>query len=237
MGLLIVKNITREGPGILKELLLKNNINYEIVDLNAGEEFPEPENYSAVIVLGGPDSANDTTEKMLNELEMIRKTIDAGIPYLGICLGMQSLVKACGGSVHPNEVKEIGFRGGDGDYYSVNLKEEHTDDPLFTGLENPVKIFHLHGETVDITNEMELLATGKYCRHQIVKTGKNAYGIQGHFELTPEMFRVWLDSDPELMEMDREMLTRDFDLLADEYRNTGRKLFGNFLKIAGIIQV
>jgi GMP synthase-like glutamine amidotransferase len=231
MNLLIIKNISRENPGILQDLLAENHISHRIVDLDADDIIPSLENYSAVIVLGGPGSANDTTDRMLNELEMIRHAVDSGMPYLGICLGMQALVKACGGAVHANDVKEIGFRGGDGNYYSVIIEAE---DPLFNGLANPLKIFQLHGETVRITKKMQLLATGKYCRHQIVKVGRKAYGIQGHFELTSEMFREWLDNDPELLLEDRDALIKDFGILADEYRSNGRQLFGNFLKIAGI---
>ncbi|WP_094228701.1 type 1 glutamine amidotransferase [Methanolobus psychrotolerans] len=235
MSLLIVKNIPREGPGILEDILTKNSIPHEIIDLDTGDNLPDPLGYSAIIVLGGPDSANDTTGKMITELAMVRQAIDAGIPYLGICLGMQALVKACGGSVYANDVKEIGLRGEDGNYYSVGIETEYADDPLFNGLESPVKIFHLHGETVKITEEMQLMGTGKYCRHQIIKVGEKAYGIQGHFELTPEMFMVWLDSDPELKEMDRETLMTDFESLANEYSSNGKILFGNFLKIAGVM--
>lgn len=235
MSLLIVKNISREGPGLLQKILDENGIPHNIIDLDAGEKFPEPDKYSALMVFGGPDSANDTTEKMAEELEMISRAIDAGIPYLGICLGMQALVRACSGSVHANGVKEIGFRGEDGNPYTIDIKEEHIHDPLFAGLETHLKIFHLHGETVEITDDMLLLATGKYCRHQIVKVGDKAYGIQGHFELTPEMVRTWLDNDPELIEMNREELLKDFELLTEEYSNTGRKLFSNFLKIAEMI--
>ena len=244
MSLLIVKNITREGPGILEEILKENSIDFHIVDLDAGDMLPEPDNYSAVIVFGGPDSANDRTKKMEQELAMIKKATDLEIPYLGICLGMQALAKSCGAVIRRNEVREIGFKGEDGEYYSVSILDRYINDPLFDGLENPLKIFHLHGETADLdglndlsdlNDNIELLATGKYCKNQIIKVGKNAYGIQGHFELTPEMFEVWLNNDPELMELDRDMLVQDFDELAEEYRNNGHILFTNFLKIAGLL--
>jgi GMP synthase-like glutamine amidotransferase len=235
MSLLIVKNITREGPGILEEILHENNIGFRIVDLDAGDNLPEPDNYSAVIVCGGPDSANDKTRKIEQELAMIKKAIDLEIPYLGICLGMQTLAKSQGALIRKNEVREIGFRSEDGEYYSVNIRDEFVNDPLFAGLGNPLKIFHLHGETVDLTDNIELLGTGKYCKNQVIKAGKNAYGIQGHFELTPEMFEVWLDNDPELMELDRNMFLQDFNELAGEYSNNGYTLFSNFLKIAGLL--
>ncbi|TQD24455.1 type 1 glutamine amidotransferase [Methanolobus vulcani] len=235
MSLLIVKNITREGPGILENILKENNIDFHVVDLDAGDNLPEPDNYSAVIVFGGPDSANDKTIKIEQELAMIKKAIDLNIPYLGICLGMQTLAKSQGAVVRKNEVREIGFKAEDGEYYSVNIEGEYTNDPLFYRLGNPLKIFHLHGETIDLTDKIELMATGKYCKNQIIKVSSNAYGIQGHFELTPEMFNVWLDNDPELMELDRNMLLQDFDELALEYRNNGHTLFSNFLKIAGLL--
>lgn len=235
MDLLIVKNISREGPGILEDILIEKRISYDIIDLEAGGKIPFAENYSAVIVFGGPDSANDTTSIMIQELRMVKQAIDSGIPYLGICLGMQVLVKACDGSVHANDVKEIGFKGEEGNYYSVDIEENHLDDPLFNNLEHPLKIFHLHGETVKINEKMHLLATGKYCKHQIVKVSKNAYGIQGHFELTPAMFTTWLENDPELKEMDRKTLAKDFELIAEEYSNNGKKLFSNFLRISGLV--
>jgi GMP synthase-like glutamine amidotransferase len=235
MSLLIFKNISREGPGILQIILEENNVPYDIIDLESAEDLPDPVGYDAVVVLGGPDSANDASSKMRAELEMARKAIDAGIPYLGICLGMQVLVRACGGSVHASEIREIGLRSKDGNYYSIDIEHDHVDDPLFADLQSPMGIFHLHGETVELTEKMLLIGTGKQCTHQIVKIGPNAYGIQGHFELTPEMLDMWLDNDPELLLMDRETIRKDFELLSSEYSDNGRKLFNNFLRIARII--
>lgn len=39
---LIVKNITREGPGLVQEVLRDTRIKYKVVDLNAGQSFPNP---------------------------------------------------------------------------------------------------------------------------------------------------------------------------------------------------
>lgn len=103
-------------------------------------------------------------------------------------------------------------------------------------MEGSLKIFHLHGETVSLPEYMELLATGKFCKHQIVKAGKNAYGIQGHLELTPEMFGEWMSIDAELRSGDTERITLDFLASYEEYRSNGEKLFTNFLQLAGLIE-
>lgn len=96
--LLIVKNITREAPGLLARVLDEHNISYDVVDLDKGEPFPSPLTYKALVVLGGPDSANDATDKMQQELDQVRAAFTAGLPYLGICLGLQVGVKAAGGA-------------------------------------------------------------------------------------------------------------------------------------------
>nr|WP_287222515.1 gamma-glutamyl-gamma-aminobutyrate hydrolase family protein [Prosthecochloris sp.] len=64
---------------------------------------------SAVVTLGGPQSANDTDRAMRRELENLKAILDKKIPYLGICLGMQTLVKAAGGNVITCPIKETGF--------------------------------------------------------------------------------------------------------------------------------
>ncbi|WP_406661286.1 type 1 glutamine amidotransferase [Methanolobus sp. ZRKC3] len=235
MKVLIIKNISREGPGILKNVLDENDIHYDMVDLDSKETIPDPQAYSAVFIFGGPDSANDETDKMKMELETIKKTIENKIPYLGICLGMQALVKACGEEIRKNEVQEIGWKGEDDEYFTIDILDEKKDDHLFSGLKSPLKIFHLHGETVILTDDMELMATGKYCRNQIVKIGTSAYGFQGHFELTPEMFEEWMNVDTDLKMLDRNYLMNDFEAVYENYQQSGRKLFTNFLMNAGLL--
>lgn len=231
--ILIVKNITREGPGLLEDVLKKRGIKYSIVDLNQKQIFPPVENYDALVVLGGPDSANDDNSKMDNELTRIREARVANIPYLGICLGLQTLVKASGGKVVKNPVKEIGFRDPENNRFTVELTTAGKRDPLFAGLDHAFKVFHLHYDTVELTKDMVLLATGKFCKNQVVRIGSNAYGTQCHFELTPKMFETWINEDPDLLKLDKKKLWADFESTKKEYIQVGHKLFQNFLKIAG----
>lgn len=233
--IIILKNITREGPGLIEDIIKEHGIKYLIVDLNLIPDFLLNGNCGAVIVLGGPDSANDRNEKMKNELALIREVSEANIPYLGICLGLQTLVKAGGGQVVKNQTKEVGFRDQNGDLYKVELTKEGQYDALFKGLDNSFNVFHLHGETVILKENMKLLAVGKFCRNQIVKIGSNSYGIQCHFELTPEMFEIWINEDPDLQKLDQNQLRSDFITIKDKYAKVGRQLFQNFLNIAGFL--
>jgi GMP synthase (glutamine-hydrolysing) len=238
---LLVKNITREGPGLLEELLKEHNIASDLIDLDKKGKFPDPLEYDAVFVFGGPDSANDQTHKMKKEVSRIQEILTANIPYLGICLGLQVLVKAAGGKVVKNHTKEIGFRDPNNEHFAVTLTEtvDLTEagkrDPLFTNLGHTYHVFHLHGETVEPTKHMTLLAVGKFCWNQIVRVGTNAYGIQSHFELTPEMFERWIQEDPDLQKLDKDQLREDFASIKEEYTKVGKQLMTNFLKIAKLI--
>lgn len=232
---LIVKNVTREGPGLLERVLKEHDITYELVDLDQGQAFPSPADYRAVVVLGGPDSANDVTEKMRAELAQVGVAIKQGIPFLGICLGLQVLVKAAGGSVIPNRRKEIGFVNPAGEPYVITLTEAGKQDPLFAGLGAQLGVFQLHGETVTLRGGMTLLATGKDCLNQVVKMGEHAYGFQSHLELTEPLLRILGEEDPDLRHIGADRLLAGFDRQRGTYTATGLTLFRNFLSIAGLL--
>mgnify|MGYP003353444478 CR=1 FL=1 len=67
----------------------------------------------SAVIFGGPMSANDcgTLAGIKSELEWIPKVVEAGVPYLGLCLGAQLLTRAVGGRVgpHPEGLVEIGY--------------------------------------------------------------------------------------------------------------------------------
>ena len=95
-------------------------------------------------------------------------------------------------------------------------------------------MFHLHGETVELTPTMALLASGEWCVHQIVRVAPKMYGIQGHLELTDDMLLEWLTKDAWLKECDRSALERDWTERKALLRATLTTLFSNFLRIAGL---
>src|SRR4030042_744080 len=233
---LIIKNINREGPGIIEKIMQENLIHYQIVSLDKGEIFPQPKNYAAVIILGGPASANDQTEKMKNEIKKVQICLSQNIPFLGICLGMQVLVKAVGGKVFKSPVSEIGFRGPASEFFEIEVIPQGYRDPLLFKLGSKLKVFHLHNETVELTEEIKLLGKGKYCTNQIVKVSQNAYGLQGHFELTTRLLDTWMAQDPQLRRLNRASLLSDFARIRAQYTRTGHQLFTNFFKLAGLIK-
>ncbi len=230
--ILIVKNVTREGPGLLQEFIHEAGLRFDEIDLDGGDSWPDLDAYEMMMVLGGPDSANDPTSKIQEELERIHEWVSSGRPYLGICLGLQLLVKAMGGRVERNPVKEVGFFDPQGKIYEVELTAEGMQDPLFKGFQTRLPVFQLHGETVALTPEMKLLGTGRHCRNQVVRVGQAAYGFQCHFELTPGLLEEWAAEDPDLKPLDQTQLLGHFKKTEGGYRNTAREIFIRFLNQA-----
>lgn len=230
---LIVKNVNREKPGLVRTILQENKVPFTIFNPRRDYKFPDPREYAAVIVFGGPQSANDA--EMGSELEFIARTMDSDVPYLGICLGAQVLVKAAGGKVERASFKEIGCRDSKGDYFQVELTEDGRHDDLLRDVNETFPIFQLHGETVVLRNKMALLGAGKgpyQIRNQVVKVAPRAYGIQGHLEVTKQMLEKWMEQDGMFVGYDKTAISSDFRKLQQEYHQNGRRVINNFLQIA-----
>ncbi len=230
-----IQNTTTEGPGYLGDLLKRWKIPVRICNLELGDALPEVADQDAVIVLGGPMSANDRTKTMQALLKWIRSLLRRDIPYLGICLGLQTLVKAAGGTVLKSPVKEVGLKMNDQFPYTCELTLEGKRDPLFRRFTKIFPIFQLHGETVGLTSDMTLLAKGQWCHNQVVRAGKRAYGIQGHLEVTTPLLTEWLQTDPDLKHYRPDFLIKEWLKEEKEMHYYCRKILLNFLKIADIV--
>src|SRR5262245_59620102 len=105
---LLVQNIPHEGAGLLEEILRHHDIASRRLDLDDRCDWAEATWPGSIIVFGGPKSANDETPAMKKELAAVARVLDEEKPFMGICLGMQVLVKAAGGRVFRHTHKEVG---------------------------------------------------------------------------------------------------------------------------------
>ena len=147
----------------------------EVVDPLGGFEGPSSwldERGADVLVLSGSDrSVLDELPWMLEEEEILRAAVAAGVPTFAVCFGHQLLAKAFGGAIVRRETRiglfEVAPVGGDG---------------LFEGLGDRVVVPQQHGDQVaDVPPGFELVATSDYCRVQAFRHRTvPVYGVQFH---------------------------------------------------------
>ncbi len=98
----IVVHQEHSRPGRVGTLLEKRGYELHRLCPNLGCELPEDmSDHAGVVIFGGPMSANDcgTLAGIKCELDWIPKVVEAGVPFLGLCLGAQLLARAAGGRV------------------------------------------------------------------------------------------------------------------------------------------
>src|SRR5579863_2161758 len=181
MSIQVLRHEPFEHLGRFAEILTDKRIPFFYKDL--GEPLALDACHG-LIVMGGPQSANDALPGLLAEVKLIEQAVVAETPVLGICLGAQLIAKALGARVYRNPEKEIGWA-------PVYFTETARRDPVFGGLDSPSIVFHWHGETFDLPVGAQWLAYSGKCRHQAYRFGPNVYGVQFHPEITPEMIVDW----------------------------------------------
>src|SRR2546426_3304759 len=122
--LLVLQHIGCEPLGLIEPALKERGMEYRYVRPFAGEPIPKDlSGWDGLIALGGPMSANDGEHPgfIADELRLLTKVLEAGMPALGVCLGAQLIAKAAGAEVTAGAEKEIGW-------YQLTRSEEHTSE-------------------------------------------------------------------------------------------------------------
>lgn len=187
-NVLLVQNTRIEGSGYLGELL--QNDGFKITSVNAKHEKLPDHDFSLIVILGAPESANDDLEYLNAEQQLIKNSVEKHIPVLGICLGSQLIAKTFGAKVYGGPKKEIGF------YHDLKISSE---SPLFNGFKNPFTVFHWHGDTFDLPEGSIRLVSSENYENQAFQY-KSAVGLQFHLEVNEEMVNLWLDNTEEKLQ-------------------------------------
>ena len=229
MSVLILKNISTEGPGTIEDFLREEKIPFRIVDCEK-ESIPDEDGFDTLVMMGGPMSVNeeDLYPYIKKEFELTRKCIAAGKKVFGVCLGAQIMAKAMGARVYVGPEKEIGW-------YDIELTDDGMQDPLMKKLAlNPraseiqrrFKVFHWHGETFDIPEGAVKIARSALYPNQAFSLGKGAYAFQFHIEVKKEMIYQWLEHES----VDMGLIRKQTESLYDDYLGRAMSFFRAFLK-------
>ncbi len=183
----VIRHLAFEDLGSFSAVLQAKNI--EINYIEAGyDDLSQIDALSdaLLVILGGPISVNDGEMFPFIEtkLELLRQRIAADKPTLGICLGAQLIATALGATVYGGENKEIGW-------YPLNLTEAGKNSALrYLGSEH-CSMLHWHGETFDLPEGAQLLASSELYENQAFSYGENILALQFHPEITQRGMEKW----------------------------------------------
>ena len=225
MNVLIIKNISSEGPGTIETFLKRHNLGYEVVELHAGQApSGGPARYSHLVIMGGPMAVYEMERFafLKEEARLIETFIKKGARLLGVCLGAQMVAHVLGARVYKGPVQETGW-------FRVRLTQEGLKDPAMACLEiegtKEAEVFQWHGDTFDLPRGAIRLATSETYPNQAFRYAGGVYALQFHIEVTPEMLRDWFSDAPEAMA--RDILQRA-EAIYDEYLRRAEGFYEKF---------
>jgi glutamine amidotransferase len=162
---------------------------------------------AAGLVLPGvgafPRAMDAIRERWLDDL--IPERYAAGVPVLGICLGMQLLFESStelGGAeglgLLPGEVRELDAPGLKIPQIGWNAVTWKQDSPLIEGLSDPAAFYHVHSFAPDASNGV-VLGTADYGSEFVsAVAGDGVWGVQFHPEKSGPDGLALLDNFVEL---------------------------------------
>src|SRR5581483_4270905 len=78
-----------EEAGYFATHLDRRRIPWRVVEIDNGHPLPELSAIGGLALMGGPMSVNDELPWIAPVVSLVRRSIDAGVPVIGHCLGGQ----------------------------------------------------------------------------------------------------------------------------------------------------
>lgn len=204
------------------------------VELDEGDPLPDWREFDAIVAMGGPMGALDDDEHpwLTDEKRLIADAVRSGLPFWGVCLGVQLLAASLGARVYSGSAPEVGV-------LPVLLTDEALADPVFVGTPRELLSLQWHGDTFDLPDGATRLAGSPAYPNQAFRVGADAYGVQFHLEVSPALAREWADVPEYAESLERvlgpgalDRLIAELEARADGLLSHGRRLFERWLGAA-----
>lgn len=182
--LVVVRHVAFEHLGALAPPLAARGWHIDYRD--AGVDPLTLGDADAVVILGGPISANDDADYpfLRDEFALVATAMERDLPLLGICLGAQVIARVLGCLVAQMPEPEIGFA-------PIAVTEAGVRTPFAPFAQAPA--FHWHGEQVRPGAGMRVLATSQEgAVTQVFAVGTRVLGVQCHLEFPLVDLPLWL---------------------------------------------
>jgi GMP synthase-like glutamine amidotransferase len=235
--ILVFQHIAVEHPGIFREFLAEDGIEWRPVELDEGEAIPDLSDYDALWVMGGPMDVweEEAHPWLVTEKAAIREAVaERGLPFLGVCLGHQLLADALGGEVGPGTA-EVGI-------LEVEATEAGRESPFLAGLPETCACLQWHGaEVKQPPAGARILASTAACRVQAMSFRARAFSLQYHVEITATTVDDWSGIPAYAAALDNSLgpgalpgFKAEADAHMAGFNRDARRLYDNFMSATGL---
>jgi GMP synthase (glutamine-hydrolysing) len=228
---LCVRNDRDDTLGIAVPVLSQHGVPVTRLDaFEADVRWPGLDDIAGLVVFGGEMNVDEIERYpyLLSQRHLMRRAVDAGMPVLGICLGAQMLARALDARVYRAPLRELGFK-------PLRMTEAGRADPLLVAFHTGDRVFQWHEDTFDLPDGAELLAVGDDVPVQAFRMGRNAWGVQFHFEIDAEGVDAWLlTAEPNLERVwkrSAEEVREELRINLDAQQQRSRQLFYAFAQL------
>jgi GMP synthase (glutamine-hydrolysing) len=207
-----------EMPGIIETWAKRNHFSESFCRPFVGDKVPDPASFDLLIVMGGPQSYLNVQQApyLKEEVKLIQKTLERGMPILGFCLGAQLIGEALGVKTERSPNKEVGV-------FPIKLSDEGLKDPILKMLPSEFLVIHWHNDMPGLTVDAKVLASSEGCPRQIVRYLPNVYGFQCHLEQMKSNIEAMIENCPEDLSEGRFVQSKDV-LLANDYTSINKTM-------------
>lgn len=221
------------GLGTAARELTGSGLRPVIIDGPGGELPPRDLTGIACIVsLGGSQSALDVAEYpwMRREIDLLSEALESGIPVLGLGLGAHLLAIASGGSVAP--LQWHGRHWLEAGWSPVRLVG---DSGFWRGLPAELEVFHLHHETVQLTESARIVATSAADPAQAFELPGGHLGVQFMLEADDRAIMSLVEASSEFLVscgLHPNQVTMDTIRRSNQVQLVASQVFARFFQAA-----
>ena len=156
----------------------------ELISWDRADELLPQLKPTGIILSGGPNSVYEPARPRCRH-----SVLDAGVPVLGICYGLQLLAHTLGGQVTPSNEREYGSATVDVTGHAA-ASGRATDNPLFADLPGSLQVWMSHGDRVERLPDgfLAIAHSANSPLAAIADESRRLYGLQFHPEVvhTPQ---------------------------------------------------
>jgi GMP synthase (glutamine-hydrolysing) len=177
------------GAGTALDWARERSHPFESTRIYEGQPLPRLDAFDMLVVPGGTMSVYDKVDLpwLRDEKRFVAKTLEAGKPVVGLCLGAQMLAEVLGGRVFRAPHREFGW-------FEVRTHSEAALSPAFSVLPESIQAFHWHGDAFELPPGVSSLAYSDATPNQAFEYGGVAYALQFHLEVSEAGVRSLLDN-------------------------------------------